>query len=192
MKDKESTRNIVFDTALQLFAQKGYESVGVQEIVKESGVTKPTLYYYFGSKKGLLETILDKKGEPYFEAFQQAAAYNHDMEKTLTDLLEFQIEETKKNADFLRLHISLSASPADTEAYAVHKDLKDKIEGCIRSFFERSTNEIGNMKGFEKIYSRTFLNLTNSLAIDVMNKEIKMNEQTVYRIIHSFLYGIVS
>ena len=30
---------------------KGYDAVGVQEIVDTAGITKPTLYYYFGSKR---------------------------------------------------------------------------------------------------------------------------------------------
>ena len=43
------------------FYMKGYDAVGVQEIVDTAGITKPTLYYYFEVKgpagkciKGLL------------------------------------------------------------------------------------------------------------------------------------------
>ena len=43
--------------ALQLFYEKGYDAIGVQEIADAAGVTKPTLYHYFGSKYGLLETV---------------------------------------------------------------------------------------------------------------------------------------
>jgi AcrR family transcriptional regulator len=44
--------------ATRLFAQKGYGSTSVRELVEAAGVTKPTLYYYFGSKEGLfLETV---------------------------------------------------------------------------------------------------------------------------------------
>ena len=45
--------------AEELFYSKGYDAAGVQEIVERAGVTKPTLYYYFGSKLGLLQAILD-------------------------------------------------------------------------------------------------------------------------------------
>ena len=50
-------REAILSEALHLFYVRGYDAVGVQEIVDAAGVTKPTLYYYFGSKKGLLETL---------------------------------------------------------------------------------------------------------------------------------------
>ena len=46
-------RAILMQKSITLFADRGYEAVGVQEICEESGVTKPTLYHYFGSKRGL-------------------------------------------------------------------------------------------------------------------------------------------
>ena len=51
-------RELLLDAALDLFYAKGYDAVGVQEIVDRAGVTKPTLYYYFGSKIGLLQNLL--------------------------------------------------------------------------------------------------------------------------------------
>ena len=54
----QNNKKNIMDVALNLFSLQGYESVGVQKIVDEAKVTKPTLYYYFGNKKGLLEAIL--------------------------------------------------------------------------------------------------------------------------------------
>ena len=45
-------KEVLLQVALDLFHAKGYDAVGIQEIVDKAGVTKPTLYYYFGSKKG--------------------------------------------------------------------------------------------------------------------------------------------
>ena len=36
-------RDMLMQVALDLFYSKGYDAVGVQEIVDKSGVTKPTL-----------------------------------------------------------------------------------------------------------------------------------------------------
>lgn len=54
-------RELLLNTALELFHAKGYDAVGVQEIVDRAGVTKPTLYYYFGSKLGLLKSLLESR-----------------------------------------------------------------------------------------------------------------------------------
>src|SRR3954471_12922941 len=44
--------------AARLFATQGYEATSVRMIVEAAGVTKPTLYYHFGSKEGLAQALL--------------------------------------------------------------------------------------------------------------------------------------
>lgn len=50
----------LLEVGIQLFAEKGYASTSVREIVERAGVTKPVLYYYFKSKEGLFRAILDE------------------------------------------------------------------------------------------------------------------------------------
>ena len=47
--EQDSTKQTILQTAERLFAYKGYDAVGVHEIVTDAGITKPTLYYYFRS-----------------------------------------------------------------------------------------------------------------------------------------------
>ena len=39
-------RKKILKVSLDLFHQKGYDAISVQEIVERAGITKPTLYYY--------------------------------------------------------------------------------------------------------------------------------------------------
>ena len=55
------TKEKILSCAEELFYLKGYDGTGVQEIVEQAGITKPTLYYYFGSKRGLLDQLLETK-----------------------------------------------------------------------------------------------------------------------------------
>jgi AcrR family transcriptional regulator len=51
-------RERLLETASHLFAEKGYASTSVREIVARAGVSKPVLYYYFQSKEGLYYALL--------------------------------------------------------------------------------------------------------------------------------------
>lgn len=51
----------VMEVAGRLFAEKGYDGVGVRLIAKESGVTMPSIFYHFGSKPSLYEEVLEYK-----------------------------------------------------------------------------------------------------------------------------------
>ena len=53
------TRERLLETAIAIFAEKGYAGTSVREIVEQAGVSKPVLYYYFQSKEGLFLAILE-------------------------------------------------------------------------------------------------------------------------------------
>jgi len=48
----------VIQTAIQLFTTRGFHTVGVDLIAKQSQITKSTFYKYFGSKEGLIEMCI--------------------------------------------------------------------------------------------------------------------------------------
>jgi AcrR family transcriptional regulator len=56
--------------AARLFAERGYDATSVREIVEAAGVTKPTLYYHFGSKQGLAEALLTKPMTEFIESLK--------------------------------------------------------------------------------------------------------------------------
>ena len=56
-------RKTLLLSGISLFAEKGYAGTSVREIVSLAGVTKPVLYYYFQSKEGLFQAILDWAAE---------------------------------------------------------------------------------------------------------------------------------
>lgn len=51
--EKQAVRERLLQAALDIFNEKGYAATSVREIVEAAGVTKPVLYYYFGSKEGI-------------------------------------------------------------------------------------------------------------------------------------------
>jgi AcrR family transcriptional regulator len=56
----------IFETARQLFYQRGIRAVGVDEIVSQAGVTKPSLYRAFDSKDDLVAACLESFREDAF------------------------------------------------------------------------------------------------------------------------------
>ncbi len=47
-------------TAQQLFHERGFDGVGVAELSEKMGITAPSLYSAFGSKRELFERVLEK------------------------------------------------------------------------------------------------------------------------------------
>jgi AcrR family transcriptional regulator len=54
---KDIVRLKITEAALKVFSEKGYHGSKMDEIAKEAGLSKPTLYTYVESKEDLLKTI---------------------------------------------------------------------------------------------------------------------------------------
>ncbi len=58
MTDK---REHIIDTALQLFAEKGFEGTSIRDIAEKATVNVAMVNYYFGTKEKLFEKIVEYK-----------------------------------------------------------------------------------------------------------------------------------
>ena len=63
-KSIESTpkRDLLLDTAGDLFYRDGYHAVGIDTILAEAGLAKMTLYHHFSSKEELIIAALERRG----------------------------------------------------------------------------------------------------------------------------------
>ena len=53
-------RDEILDAALDLVSTRGYESMAIQELLDNLGISKGALYHYFPSKSALLEALVDR------------------------------------------------------------------------------------------------------------------------------------
>ena len=54
------TKRRIFQTAIKLFAEKGYDNTGIEEITAVAGYAKGALYYHFETKEDLFDMVLDE------------------------------------------------------------------------------------------------------------------------------------
>ena len=64
-----STKDKILEEALTLFADKGYNGTGVDQIAEAVGIKAPSLYKHFKGKEDILNTIIDTAEVRYDEYF---------------------------------------------------------------------------------------------------------------------------
>ncbi|MEQ1953187.1 TetR/AcrR family transcriptional regulator [Mesorhizobium sp. CN2-181] len=64
----------ILDTARKLFYREGIRAIGVDEIVRQAGVTKPSLYRSFASKDDLAASYLKVYDQEFWKRFDAAVA----------------------------------------------------------------------------------------------------------------------
>lgn len=101
LKDKKI--KIILDSAVNLFAQKGYHDVTMEEIAEKVGVAKGTLYLYFSSKDELYWGILERGLHELFAGLEQEAQRLIPPEEKLRAILALILRHSRENFQFYRL-----------------------------------------------------------------------------------------
>lgn len=77
----ETSKQKILDVATKLFAQKGFDGVGVREICKEAGANICMISYFWGGKKELYKGIIDNLVEKQTEYANSFLDLNLDPSK---------------------------------------------------------------------------------------------------------------
>jgi AcrR family transcriptional regulator len=101
--DPEQTRRNILDVARQEFSAMGLSGARVDAIAERTNTTKRMLYYYFGSKEGLYEAVLEEAYRD-IRALEQALHLDErDPREGLRELVEFTFDYHDKHRDFVFL-----------------------------------------------------------------------------------------
>ncbi|ACD20852.1 TetR/AcrR family transcriptional regulator [Paraburkholderia phytofirmans] len=77
---RASKRKMVVDTATQLFSMHGFQSIGIERIISESGVARMTLYRNFAGKDDLIHAVLGQRYELIFASVETHMRAQEDPE----------------------------------------------------------------------------------------------------------------
>ncbi|MEM9775534.1 MAG: TetR/AcrR family transcriptional regulator [Chloroflexota bacterium] len=69
---KDAKRTAMMQTAVQVFAEKGYHAATVRDIVQKAGVAIGTFYFYFPDKETLFVYLYEETGDFLAQTLEQA------------------------------------------------------------------------------------------------------------------------
>ncbi|MDK2951477.1 MAG: hypothetical protein PWQ77_1142 [Kosmotogales bacterium] len=180
----------ILQTALYLYSNNGFDSVGIQDIVDRSGVTKPTLYHYFNSKEGLIEELLDSQYHNLIRRLNISANYSGDLPLTINKTVKTFFNFAKNNREYYRILLYLQYLPVDNRWSEVSREYILKIFKTLDDMFEKMATHHGNLKGKNKNLTVSFMGVINSYINLYLNDPGKLNEDLAFTVSHQFMHGI--
>ena len=93
MKDMPTKERILY-AALDLFAEKGYDGVGVDLIAENAGLKGPSLYRHYKGKEDIFNSLIDLVMSHYEEGFGLKKKPG-EFPKSMDELIENAMEKIK-------------------------------------------------------------------------------------------------
>jgi TetR/AcrR family transcriptional regulator len=186
-------REQLMGAALKLFTQRGYAATPVRELVEAAGVTKPVLYYYFGSKEGLFLELM----RTHFGRLEAIVGRHREGRGTarsrLTAMLDDGFVYVQQDRDFIRLMHAVYFGPPDEAPQfdfdAYHQRYHDVIARLLEEGIEQGEFRTGNAGDMAWIVLGTI-----EIAIEdqIASQASRIDRETFGRLLNILFDGLAA
>ncbi|TLS35063.1 TetR/AcrR family transcriptional regulator [Pseudalkalibacillus caeni] len=110
---------LIIETAMKLFAKKGFHSTSIQEIADKSGISKGAVYLYFKSKDELIFSIFHHYYEKMRSKVSQAAKKELSPKDSFQNQLITQFKEILEHKEFIIMQLREQALTLNKETDSI-------------------------------------------------------------------------
>jgi AcrR family transcriptional regulator len=149
----EQSRDRILDAAEALMAEHGFAATSVSAICRRSGLPPSSLYWHFGSKEGLLATVIERGAMRWIDEIVGTNAPAGPPRQRLHDLLQrLGATFARRPAEYIRLLMLVTLERRDRPGpwhdtmKRVRERVRDMMQGLLFDVFrpagERRAREI--------------------------------------------------
>jgi len=199
MDEGSGVKETIIAKALELFSTRGYEGVSVNELTEAAGITKPTLYYYFGNKEGVFESVCQSYYAKLNAIIAENAEYKanpksyyEDIYLTLTKVVTAYFSFARTNGTFFRFTLANLSMPSSSPVFGIVKRYHFTQFDIIGSMFSNMAKGHGNLKGKSNTLTWSFIGTVNSYVSLYFSgvPGQALNDKAVDDLVHQFMHGI--
>lgn len=157
----EQTRTRILDAAGALVMSKGFAGTSIDDILKETGLTKGAFFHHFKGKAELARELVERYAQGDLEMF---AEFLKEAEATSNDPLEQMIDFLKRFEDF----IADNDDPSPGCMYAVYTYESMQFDPSVRDF----VNDM--LRRWTSMYVRKYQEVMDryDIALDVTARQL--------------------
>ncbi len=141
-REKELKKQVILETASRLFSSRPFEAVTVDEIAREVGCGKGTIYLYFENKDHLLTYLISQELGNLCEDIEEQCLDNPDLVSAISNYLGLQFQFFRGYNQILSSWVRRRLQDNVKKEWMgdIHDKLKKKMEMAI-SIFDRGQRE---------------------------------------------------
>jgi AcrR family transcriptional regulator len=129
-------REQILSAARDVFAEKGYESATISDIVKLAGVAQGTFYLYFESKKGVVVELARQPMADMAVRLQGVLNGRESFAEILSKFVHLGFQVGEENPDLCGLMHMSDDGGREIEKLETHLEVNDMAVGMFRRFID--------------------------------------------------------
>jgi AcrR family transcriptional regulator len=139
------SRDELLDSALRVFAKRGYQQAGVDEIAASAGYSKGALYWHFSGKDELLVTLLEERIDaPTRAAVALLASASPERDMSVEATREFARQLATQREALLLDREYWSLAIRDPELRARYTKRQADLRGALARALEARGRHLGH------------------------------------------------
>lgn len=179
MRPSQESRTHLVQTALRLFATRGYHHTSIADITRESGCTRGSLYHYFSSKEELGYAVIDEQLRLLFEegSASHLQTEGHPVDRLLKTL------DALPNVTKLGT-IPSSATDVAVQMAAVHEGFRQRLarglEGAIDQIEEMVRRGVAEGKIADNVDPRHVTHVIVTMGAGIQFAQVLWNRKVIW------------
>ncbi len=192
MKTATNNKSHILSCATFCFAQGGYEACSISEIVERSGITRPTLYHYFGSKLGLYNAILDEYAPAFITVAKETLPHDKDASQTLSNFMMQFNAQVSKYPVFIEMGLCSLCTAKKCAKFSLFSDYLEEFKQPVFDYFHALLDSRGASEETISRYANALFSLLRMTSELIVYDGLADSPELAYRLTHQFLFGIYS
>ena len=173
MRTRDTTRDRILRSALEVFARKGYHRAIVDDIVRASGTSKGAVYHHFTNKEAVFLALVDDFAVQLAAAVSEAIAARHGALAKVESALRAVLETFGRNRDLARLILLEAVSLGPTYA-AKREEVHARFAALIRGYLDEAVAE-GSIPPIDtRVATLAWLGAVNEVVLGWLSEDIEL------------------
>jgi len=183
MTDQSVRKNKIMEKAKNLFAEKGYHSVTMEEVAEACGVAKGTVYLYFDTKADLFIKIFVEAHREIIEQVRKMLGTGKSFVTTVSDIFDYFEEFIRGDGFFSRFGKVQKGMRGSNIPLECLQKINESIAEMIESMEEEAVSVLKGYLPDSKLNLNDLYEIIVSLILAVEESESETIKKTALSVL---------
>ena len=189
-ENRMAKRKLILETAIGIFASKGYHATIMQDVADDLSIAKGTIYEYFPKKEDLFLAVYDMWMDEYEQAMHKAVDDHYDPVSKADSLIDTTVEFYEKHANYapLLLEFWAHALRSSSDIFLIRiREMKKRLA----ELGVEVTNQMQKLHLFRKVDSGSFAVLELGISDGIFLQWVLDGQQYSLRDAYKFRQSVI-